>query len=339
MLLLRMLRLLPCAAAAASPPLNVITILSDDQGYGDTGHTCDNSTGLCALTPHIDALARSSHSAVFSRFYAAAGVCSPTRAALLTGRTNERDCIFSALPCDSEDPAPICAQGSDLQGALPTSEFTTAKAAAKSTLGNYSTIMLGKWHLGDLWDKKLPGMSHKYRVSSPGTAGFDQWLATQAEASSSMSNCGCFQVDHADPGPPPPAGYKNHTGCGPYKSDTRPCAGIRPHGDQCVVGGGVRSNWCYPCTDYYGSNTSDARGVTPLQELGVKEPGDDSDFLIGRFETFLRKTVAAQRPFYAHICLHSIHEPHPAMPEYYALYAKDPDYLGTLTQMDAQFGR
>ena len=62
---------------------NILFILVDDQGYGDTGHTCENSTGMCALTPHIDALAHSPHSAVFHRFYSAAGVCSPTRAALL----------------------------------------------------------------------------------------------------------------------------------------------------------------------------------------------------------------------------------------------------------------
>lgn len=289
---------------------------------------------LCAAvlrTPNIDALARSAHSAVFSRFYAAAGVCSPTRAALLSGRTNERDCIFSALPCDSEDPAAGCAMGSDLLGSFPTSEFTTAKAAKKSTLGNYATILLGKWHLGDLWDKRLPGMSHKWRVSSPGTAGFDDWLATQAEASSSMSNCGCFPVNHTDPGPPPSAGYKNHSGCG--RLGSKPCAGIIPHGDHCVVGGGVVSNWCYKCTDYYGPNVSDPRGVTPLQELGIKEPGDDSEFLVDRFEAFLNSTLAQRRPFYAHLCLHSIHEPHPAMPRYYSLYRRDPDYLGTLTQV------
>eukprot|EP01046_Picozoa_sp_COSAG06_P037244 COSAG06_NODE_4185_length_4494_cov_31.643231_4_plen_285_part_00 len=70
-------------AASAATPLNVITVLTDDQGFGDTGHTCDNSTGMCALTPNIDAMARSNHSAVFHRFYSAAGVCSPTRAALL----------------------------------------------------------------------------------------------------------------------------------------------------------------------------------------------------------------------------------------------------------------
>ena len=77
-------------------------ILTDDQGWGDSGFNCENSTGMCARTPNLDALARSSNSAWFHRFYAASGVCSPTRAALLTGRTNERSCISNALACDSE---------------------------------------------------------------------------------------------------------------------------------------------------------------------------------------------------------------------------------------------
>lgn len=37
------------------------------------------------------------------------------------------------------------------------------------------------------------------------------------------------------------------------------------------------------------------------------------------------------RPFLAHLCLHSIHEPHPALPEYYNRYTADPDYLGNTT--------
>jgi hypothetical protein len=46
-------------------------------------------------------------------------------------------------------------------------------------------------HLGDLWDKKLPGMSdEKWSVSDPGKHGFDDWMTTQAEASNSMTNCG-----------------------------------------------------------------------------------------------------------------------------------------------------
>ena len=125
---------------APSPPLNFLTILTDDQGVGDSGYNCENSTAMCALTPHLDSLALSNHTALFSRFYAAAGVCSPTRAAYLTGRTNERDCIHFALTCDAENPAPECSMGVG----LPWSEFTTAKAAKKSTKGSYRTAMIGK---------------------------------------------------------------------------------------------------------------------------------------------------------------------------------------------------
>ena len=80
---------------------------------------------MCARTPNLDALVLSNNSALFSRFYSAAGVCSPTRAAYLTGRTNERDCIHFALSCDQENPADQCSQGKG----LPWSEFTTAHAA------------------------------------------------------------------------------------------------------------------------------------------------------------------------------------------------------------------
>lgn len=127
-------------ASRFTTPPNIITILTDDQGFGDSSYNCENSTGMCAHTPNLDALALSQNSALFSRFYSAAGVCSPTRAAYLTGRTNERDCIHFALNCDSENPADNCSQGVG----LPWSEFTTAKAAKASKLGDYNTIMIGK---------------------------------------------------------------------------------------------------------------------------------------------------------------------------------------------------
>jgi arylsulfatase A-like enzyme len=165
------------AAGAANAP-NVLILLTDDQGWGDQEHNCENSTGLCAHMPNLAQLARSQHSAHFHRFYAAASVCSPTRAAILTGRTNNRDCIDGALPCCQEDPAPTCSMGKN--GALPWTEFTVAKAAKASKLGDYATIFLGKWHLGDLWNKRLPGQHNLpgATVSSPGNAGFDEWLST-----------------------------------------------------------------------------------------------------------------------------------------------------------------
>jgi hypothetical protein len=62
-----------------------------------------------------------------------------TRAALLTGRTNERSCIYSALKCDQEDPAMTCSMGAG----RPHSEITIADAAARSP-HNYMSIMIGK---------------------------------------------------------------------------------------------------------------------------------------------------------------------------------------------------
>ena len=305
---------------AAVPAPNILILLTDDQGWGDNQYNCDNSTNMCPHTPNLAEFAQSPNSALFHRFYSAASVCSPTRSAILTGRTNNRVCIDSALPCCSENPAPSCSMGGHVRG-LPHTEFTAAKAAKASKLGDYATIHLGKWHLGDLWDKKLPGMSpDKWSVSSPGDQGFDEWMTTQAEASNSMTNCGCFPINHINPGPKPPSGYSD----------------ITPHGDKCVVGGGVESDWCYPCTNYYYPNASAAIGVTDLQ---WKIPGDDSEFLIDQFEAFLNKRIVDSRPWLAHICFHAIHEPHPAMPLYHHMYQNDPDYLGALTMWDVQLGR
>ncbi len=184
--------------------------------------------------------------------------------------------------------------------------------------------------MGDLWPKTgVPGYAGNY--SSPSQHGFDHWIQTEAEASNSMPNCGCFPVDHADPGPKPPSGYPS----------------ITPHGDQCVVGGGVRSDWCYPCTAYWQPNASDPRGVSAWPD---KVPGNDATFIVDRFLDFLDKDVLLDKGsssssnnstagFYAHLTFHAIHEPHPAMPEFYELYQNDPDYLGALTMFDVELGR
>ena len=118
--------------------------------------------------------------------------------------------------------------------------------------------------------------SYQGNFSSPTQHGFDEWLQTQAEASNSMPNCGCFPVDHASPGPRPPSGYSK----------------ITPHGDQCVVGGGHPSDWCYPCTDYYYPNASDLRGVSSLHDYhsganttSGRVAGNDAEFIVDRFDS------------------------------------------------------
>ena len=74
--------LLAAQLPAASP--NIIFILADDMGYGQTGYY--NHPVL--KTPNLDAMA--ANGIRFDRFYAGAPNCSPTRATVLTGRTNDR---------------------------------------------------------------------------------------------------------------------------------------------------------------------------------------------------------------------------------------------------------
>lgn len=111
---------------------NVIVILSDDQGSVDL-----NSYGADDLhTPNIDRLAEAG--VRFTQFYAGAPVCSPSRAALLTGKTNLR----AGLPDNVPIPERAEARG---QFGLPTDEITMAEMLKAN---DYYTALVGKWHLG-----------------------------------------------------------------------------------------------------------------------------------------------------------------------------------------------
>lgn len=111
--------------AAANPP-NFVLILTDDQGYADLG--CFGSDNI--RTPHIDRLAR--EGARLTCFYAAAPICTPTRAALMTGCYAER--VGLSTPLHVYDHV-----------GLNPAEETLAEALQQ--LG-YQTACLGKWHLG-----------------------------------------------------------------------------------------------------------------------------------------------------------------------------------------------
>ena len=108
---------------------NIILINCDDLGYGDLG--CYGST--CNDTPHLDRLAASG--VRFTDFYAAAPVCSASRAALLTGCYSQRVGL-----ADYQVLFPGQAQG------LNPRECTIARQLKQV---GYATKIIGKWHCGD----------------------------------------------------------------------------------------------------------------------------------------------------------------------------------------------
>ncbi|MFM7071154.1 MAG: sulfatase-like hydrolase/transferase [Planctomycetota bacterium] len=143
----------PLAAESTRP--NVVLLMADDQGWGDTGYN-----GHPQLkTPHLDALAAAGLR--LDRFYTAHFNCSPTRASVMTGRHPHRMGTFSPG-------SPIRSQ-----------ELTVAQVLRSA---GYATGHFGKWHLngknGDRDTKTPPGRAILASDPlSPGKLGFDEWLS------------------------------------------------------------------------------------------------------------------------------------------------------------------
>ncbi|MEM7010467.1 MAG: sulfatase [Verrucomicrobiota bacterium] len=131
--------LLTCVAtsAAAERP-NFVFFLVDDLGWADVG--CFGST--FHETPHIDALAESGMK--FTNAYAAASICSPTRASIMTGRHPVRVNITDWIPGAKTKPDAKFKHVDDL-GQLPLKEVTIAEQLKEN---GYATFFAGKWHLG-----------------------------------------------------------------------------------------------------------------------------------------------------------------------------------------------
>ena len=117
---------------------NIVLVLIDDYGWADT-----RSYGSTYhVTPNIDALA--ARGMRFTDAYAAAPVCSPTRAALLTGKHPARLHLTDWLPGRADGPAQKLAIPT-IRQQLPLEETTLAEALKPA---GYLSAHIGKWHLG-----------------------------------------------------------------------------------------------------------------------------------------------------------------------------------------------
>ena len=113
-----------CSIFAAEPRPNIVFVITDDQGYGDLGHTGNP----VIKTPHIDRLAAESSQLTD---YHVAPTCSPTRAALLTGHWTDRTGVWHTV---------------NGRSMLRENEITLGQLLKDH---GYATGMFGKWHLGD----------------------------------------------------------------------------------------------------------------------------------------------------------------------------------------------
>ena len=140
---------LPGLADAKSKRPNFMIILCDDLGYGDLG--CFGNKKI--KTPNLDVFAKQSMR--LTDCYSAAPMCSPSRSAMLTGRTPNRTGVYDWIPPDHF-----------LH--LPADEITIAQLLKDA---GYATCNVGKWHCN--------GKFNSPEQPQPNDFGFDYWFSTQ----------------------------------------------------------------------------------------------------------------------------------------------------------------
>ncbi|HAV61153.1 MAG TPA: aryl-sulfate sulfohydrolase [Verrucomicrobiales bacterium] len=135
-------------ASAADRRPNVLLILADDLGSVDLN--CYGATDL--VTPHLNALAAGGLR--FTQFYAPAPVCSPSRAALLTGRYPQRAGV----------PGNVSSEAGKV--GMPAAQVTIAEELKRA---GYATAHIGKWHMGND-NSRRPGFDHWVCLEGQGTS-------------------------------------------------------------------------------------------------------------------------------------------------------------------------
>ena len=147
---------------------NIILILADDLGFNDVSYYNGGAADGSLLTPNIDGLAR--EGVAFLNGYAASPVCSPSRAAIMTGRYSSRYGFeFTPYPAQAARIMNLLRRDGELAtinledtqwdevgltvGGLPNKEITIAEMLQEN---GYYTAHIGKWHLGGFSDGMRP---------------------------------------------------------------------------------------------------------------------------------------------------------------------------------------
>jgi uncharacterized sulfatase len=147
---------------------NIILILADDLGFNDVSYYNGGAADGSLLTPNIDSLAR--EGVAFLNGYAASPVCSPSRAAIMTGRYSSRYGFeFTPYPAQAARIMNLLRRDGELAtinledtqwdevgltvGGLPNKEITIAEMLQEN---GYYTAHIGKWHLGGFSDGMRP---------------------------------------------------------------------------------------------------------------------------------------------------------------------------------------
>jgi arylsulfatase A-like enzyme len=261
---------------------NVVVILADDVGYGDLG----GYGATQVRTPNLDRLA--SEGRRFTDAHSPSSVCTPTRAAILTGRYAWRQAAGSGILSGE---APLC---------ISTAEPTLSKIFKHA---GYATGAVGKWHLG-LGGEGTAASKGKTDYNAPIQPGpleigFDYFFGVPATGDRTP----CVYVEnHAvvgyDPKDPIAVSYAVPIGNDPTGKDHPDLLKVRPsHGhDNTIVNGISRIG--------YMSGGKAARWVDE----------DMADVLARKAVGFIESHRA--EPFFLYFCTHDIHVPRVPHPRF-----------------------
>eukprot|EP01039_Chlorochromonas_danica_P000571 gene571-615_t len=154
---------------------NILFILADDLGYGDLSvepfTTPHDENWPCSeggiLTPHLEQMA--AEGMILTNFHAAAPVCSPSRAAIMTGLYAWRLNAMNAFEVSREDM-------SQLDGFLP--QVPTIAEYLREE-GGYYTAHSGKWHIGGMREenRRARANSDDCSVPGPNQHGFEDYIS------------------------------------------------------------------------------------------------------------------------------------------------------------------